>query len=71
MGVETDPITISDTSGSYKASGDPHPMEEEASTSLIAGRTPWPAGLRALEEQKKKEEEEEQREREATRQPQE
>jgi len=46
-------------------------MEEEASTSLIAGRTPWPAGLRALEEQKKKEEEEEQREREATRQPQE
>jgi hypothetical protein len=44
-------------------------MEEEASTSLIAGRTPWPAGLRALEEQKKKEEEEEEREREATGQP--
>ena len=44
-------------------------MEEEASTSLIAGRTPWPAGLRALEEQKKKEEEEE-REREAMGQPQ-
>jgi len=43
-------------------------MEEEASTSLIAGQTPWPAGLRALEEQKKKEEEE--REREATGQPQ-
>jgi len=45
-------------------------MEEEASTSLIAGRTPWPAGLHALEEQKKKEEEEEEREREATGQPQ-
>jgi len=45
-------------------------MEEEASTSLIAGRTPWPAGLRALEEQKKKEEEEEEREREAMGQPQ-
>jgi len=43
-------------------------MEEEASTSLITGRTRWPAGLRALEEQKKKEEEEE-RERGATRQP--
>jgi len=45
-------------------------MEEDASTSLVAGRTHWPAGLRALEEQKKKEEEEE-REREARRQPQE
>jgi len=45
-------------------------MDEEASTSLVAGRTPWPAGLRALEEQKKKEKEEEQ-ECEARRQPQE
>ena len=45
-------------------------MEEEASTSLISGRTPWPAGLRALE-QKEKEEEEGERAREATRQPQE
>jgi len=45
-------------------------MDEEASTSLVVGRTPWPAGLRALEEQKKKGEEEE-REREARRQPQE
>jgi len=43
-------------------------MDEEASTSLIAGRMPWLAGLHALEEQKKKEEEEE-REREAGRQP--
>ena len=68
-GVEADPITISDTSGGNGASGDALPMEEEASTSLIAGRTPWPASLRALEEQKKKEEEEE-REREATGQPQ-
>jgi len=45
-------------------------MDEEVSTSLVAGRTPWPASLRALEEQKKKEEEEE-RERKARRQPQE
>ena len=41
-------------------------MEEEASTPNVAGRIPWPAGLRALEEQRKMEEEEE-REREATR----
>jgi len=43
-------------------------MEEDASTSLLAGRTPWPAGLHALEEQKKKEEEEEEQVREATQQ---
>jgi len=46
-------------------------MEEEASTSLISGLTPWPAGLQALEEQKEKEKEGEEREREATRPPQE
>jgi len=45
-------------------------MDEETSTPLIAGRTPWPAGLRALEEQKKKEGEEE-REHEARGEPQE
>jgi len=33
-------------------------MDEEAQTSLVATRTPWPAGLRSIEEQKKKEEEE-------------
>jgi len=71
LGVEADPITIGDTSFGNEASGDARPMEEEASTSLVVGRTPWPAGLRALEEQKKKEEEEEERERGATRQPQE
>ena len=71
MGVEADPITISDTSGGNEASGDARPMEEDVSTSLITGWTPWPAGLRALEEQKKKEEEEEEREHEATWQPQE
>jgi hypothetical protein len=71
LGVEADPITISDTSGGNETSGDAHPMEEEASTSLIAGRTPWPTGLRALEEQKKKEEEDVERVCEATRQPQE
>ena len=71
--VEADPITISDMSGGNETSRDAHPMEEDPSTSLIAGRTPWPAGLRTLEEQKKKEEEDEEREREreATRQPQE
>jgi len=46
-------------------------MEEEASTPLISGQTPWPAGLRALEEQKEKEKEGEERERDATRLPQE
>ncbi|XP_021315166.1 uncharacterized protein LOC110434766 [Sorghum bicolor] len=71
LGVEADPITISDTFGGNETSGDAHPMEEDASTSLIAGRTPWLAGLRALEEQKMKEEEDEERECEATRQPQE
>ena len=40
-------------------------MEEEASTPNVAGRTPWPAGLRALEAQRKMVEEEG-REREAT-----
>ena len=45
-------------------------MDEEASTSLVAGRTPWPAGLRSIEEQRKKEEEEE-REQETRRQLQE
>ena len=70
LGVKADPITISDTSGGNEASEDARPMEEEASTSFAAERTPWPAGLRALEEQKKKEEEVEEREREATRQPQ-
>jgi len=33
-------------------------MDEEAQTSLIVRQTPWPAGLRSIEEQKKKEEEE-------------
>ena len=69
-GVEGDPITISDTSGGNEMLRDVRPMDEETSTPLVTGRTPWPAGLRALEEQKKKEEEEE-REREARRQPQE
>ena len=32
-------------------------MDEGAQTSLIAKRTPWPAGLRSIEEQRKKEEE--------------
>ena len=44
-------------------------MDEEAPTSLIAGRTPWPASLRSIEEQK--EEEEEEREQETRRQLQE
>jgi len=32
-------------------------MDEEAQTSLATKRTPWPAGLRSIEEQRKKEEE--------------
>ena len=67
LGVEVEPITISDTSDGNEASGGARPMEEETSTSHFAGRTPWPAGLRALEEQRKMEEEEEERERKATR----
>jgi len=46
-------------------------MEEETSTSHVAGWTPWPAGLRALEEKREMEKEEEERERGATQQPQE
>ena len=37
-------------------------MDEEASSSLVAGRAPWPVGLRSIEEQRKKEEEERQQE---------
>ncbi|XP_021321718.1 circumsporozoite protein-like [Sorghum bicolor] len=44
-------------------------MDEEAQTSLVARRTPWPAGLHCIEEQRKKEEEE--REQETWHQPQE
>jgi hypothetical protein len=33
-------------------------MDEEVETSPVAKRTPWPAGLRSVEEQRKKEEEE-------------
>jgi len=44
-------------------------MDEEASTNLVVGQTPWPAGLCSIEEQRKKEEEE--REQETRRQPQE
>jgi len=44
-------------------------MDEEAQTSLAAKWTPWPAGLRSVEEQRKKEVEE--REQETRRLPQE
>jgi len=44
-------------------------MDEEAQSSLVAGWTPWPVGLRSIEEQKRKEEEE--REQEMRRQLQE
>jgi len=33
-------------------------MDEEVDASPIARRTPWPTGLRSIEEQRKKEEEE-------------
>jgi len=42
-------------------------MDEEVETSPVAKRTPWPAGLRSVEEQRKKEEEE--REQETWQQP--
>jgi len=44
-------------------------MDEEVQTSHVTKRTPWPAGLRSVEEQRKKEEEE--REQETQQQPQE
>ncbi|XP_021311872.1 putative uncharacterized protein DDB_G0294196 [Sorghum bicolor] len=68
-GVEGDPITISDGSGGDGPSKDARPMDEGAETSLVAKRTPWPVGLRSVEEQRKKEEEE--REQETRQQPQE
>ena len=37
-------------------------MDEEAKTSLVAKRTPWPAELRSIEEQRKKDEEEHEQE---------
>ena len=64
--VEGDPITISDGSGGDGTSRDVRPMDEEAQTSHVVGRTSWPAGLRSIEEQRKKEEED--REHEARRQ---
>ena len=59
-GVEGDPITISDGSGGDGTSKVARPMDEEAQTSLVVKRTPWPAGLRSIEERKKEEEEREQ-----------
>ena len=44
-------------------------MDEEAQTSPVVKWTPWPAGLRSVEEQRKKEGEE--REQETWQQPQE
>jgi len=44
-------------------------MDKEVETSPVAKRTPWPARLRSVEEQRKKEEEE--REQETWRQLQE
>jgi len=60
--VEGDPITISDGSGGDRTSRDARPVDEEAQTSLVVRRMPWPAGLRSIEEQKKKEEEEREQE---------
>jgi len=33
-------------------------MDKEVETSPVAKRTPWPVGLRSVEEQRKREEEE-------------
>jgi len=49
-GVEGDPNTISDGSGGDGPSKDARPMDEEAETSPVAKRTPWPVGLRSAEE---------------------
>ena len=68
-GVEGDPITISDGSSGNGTSKDTRPMDKEVETSPVAKRTPWPARLRSVEEQRKKEEEE--REQETWRQLQE
>ena len=43
-------------------------MDEEAETSPVVKRRPWPVGLRSIEEQRKKEEEE--REQATRQQPQ-
>jgi len=43
-------------------------MDEEAQTSHVTKRTPWPVGLRSVEEQRKEGEE---RERKTQKQPQE
>ena len=37
-------------------------MDEEAQTSVAAKRTPWPAGLRSVDEQRKNEEEDHEQE---------
>ena len=42
-------------------------MDEEVETSPVTKRTPWPAGLRSVEEQRKNEEDE--REQETRQQP--
>jgi len=53
-GVEGDPITISDGSGGDGSSKDARPMDEEVGTSPVMKRTPWPVGLRSVEEQRKR-----------------
>ena len=61
-GVEGDPITISDGSGSDGLSKDARSMDEEVEASPVAKRTPWPIGLHSVEEKRKKEVEERERE---------
>ena len=57
-GVEGDPITINDWSSGDGPSKDTRPMDEEVEVSPVAERTPWPVGLRSVEEQRKRGEEE-------------
>jgi len=61
-GVEGDPITISDGSGSDRLSKDARSMDEEVEASPVTRQTPWPIRLHSAEEKKKKEEEERERE---------
>ena len=49
-GVKDDPIMISDGSGGDGPSKGARPMDEEVETSPTTKRTPWPIGLRSVEE---------------------
>jgi len=45
-----DPITISDGSGGDRLLREVRSADEEAGTSLVGRRTPWPIGVHSVEE---------------------